>query len=177
MLGKSINRWILAIALLCGFGHTAGLAYAYGQNAQSDSWTYQSVYGSAKPANTTMHVRTTLSSRSSMPVASYGGAMTSGGTAGYGTTGQAVSPAIGKPSYTFKSTSSLVSTLGNPNPSIVRGTTVSRNSPNDFDEEEDPIGVVPDPTPVGDTPWLVMAVLAAGYIALRWLRRRNTAKA
>lgn len=173
MLGKSINKWVLAIALLCGFGHMADLAYAYGQNAQSDSWSYQSVYGSTK-ANSALHVRTTLSSRSAMPVASYGGTATSDGAAALGTTGSAVAPATSMPSYNFRSTSSLVSSLGNSNPSIIKGTTVSRTTSSfDWNEDDNPIGEVPDPLPIGETPWLIMAVLAAGYIAFRYLRRRN----
>ena len=36
-----------------------------------------------------------------------------------------------------------------------------------------PIGEVDDPVPVGDTPWLLMLLLAAGYIGFRYIRQRK----
>lgn len=41
----------------------------------------------------------------------------------------------------------------------------------DDPDEDDPAGVVPDPMPIGDAPWLFLLLLAAGYTVCRvvWL--------
>lgn len=41
-------------------------------------------------------------------------------------------------------------------------------------EEDDPSGVVPDPTPIGDAPWWMMFLLAAAYSAFRYRKKSLT---
>jgi hypothetical protein len=43
----------------------------------------------------------------------------------------------------------------------------------DFGEEDLPIGTLSE-QPVGDTPWVIMLLLAAGYIAFRQRRLRKS---
>lgn len=79
-----------------------------------------------------------------------------------------------KQTYQFKSTSAFIdpSRLG---ASYAREEAVLCSS--SWDEPgENPVGEVDDPMPIGDTPWLIMAVLAAGYIAIRRVRKRAHAR-
>lgn len=51
---------------------------------------------------------------------------------------------------------------------------VRKDWPTTPGEEDDPAGVVPDPTPIGDAPWWLMFLLAAAYSAFRHIRQRTT---
>ena len=79
------------------------------------------------------------------------------------------------PTYQFRTTSAYISTSGGSEPyNPMSGPGGPRRglawtTPG---LDDDPIGTVPDPAPVGDTPWLLMLLLAAGYIAFRSIRRR-----
>lgn len=78
------------------------------------------------------------------------------------------------PIYQFRTTSVLIPTQdqsesaawmpGNSRPRRVDG----------WSDEDDPTGVVPDPTPIGDAPWWLMFLLAAAYSAFRHFRQRTT---
>ena len=79
------------------------------------------------------------------------------------------------PAYQFRSTSVYIASSGeseSDNPLLGSGLS-RRTSPWDWSEEDDPIGEVPDPLPVGDSPWCLMLLLAAAYIAFRRLRQRK----
>lgn len=79
------------------------------------------------------------------------------------------------PTYQFRSTSMYITSSGeseSDNPLLGSGRS-RRTSPWDWGEEDDPIGEVPDPLPVGDSPWCLMLLLAAAYIAFRRLRQRK----
>ena len=79
------------------------------------------------------------------------------------------------PTYRFRTTSAYISASGASEPyrpMFSPGGPRRSIFDDDPGEEDDPSGVVPDPAPVGDTPWLLMLLLAAGYIAFRSIRRR-----
>lgn len=71
------------------------------------------------------------------------------------------------PSYHFRTTSSMAPVVGETSYITTTYTPIGGSRPqktNGFnDAEDDPIGVVPDPTPVGE-PMAVLLVLALGYV-------------
>ena len=86
------------------------------------------------------------------------------------------SPSVAMPTYRFHSTSVLIPTQdqsesaawmpGNSRPRRVDG----------WSEEDDPIGVLPDkedPMPIGDTPWILMLLLTAGYYLIKRYRTKK----
>jgi len=81
------------------------------------------------------------------------------------------------PTYQFRTTSAYISASGASEPyNPMSGPSGPRRvfSWTTPGYEDDPLGTVPDPVPVGDSPWCLMLLLAAGYIAFRSLRRRVT---
>ena len=73
------------------------------------------------------------------------------------------------PTYQFQSTSSYapsgrvrVYAPGAVSPSFSRRRNDGWGEPTD---EDNPIGEIPDPTPVGDVPWFFMLLLIGGYFA------------
>ena len=77
------------------------------------------------------------------------------------------------PTYQFRTTSAYISTSGASEPyNPMSGPSGPRRGLINPGADDNPIGEVPDPAPVGDTPWLLMLLLAAGYIAFRSIRRR-----
>ncbi len=77
--------------------------------------------------------------------------------------------------YRFRSTSIYLPQDGGYNRASTSASYTSRPRKSIWDDEEpedDPIGTVPDATPVGDTPWLLMVFAAIAYIAFRRYRRR-----
>ncbi len=131
---KMKNRFIrhVLILLLCGFCHTAALAYGYDRNDQSKAWGYQPIY----------------------------------------TTSSAM------PSYQFRSTSVYLTSSGhtasyvpgqqNNGPRRIRLSDPFEGEPG---EDDDPTGVVPDPAPLGDTPWLFMLILIATFYSIKGASR------
>lgn len=81
------------------------------------------------------------------------------------------------PSYQFRSTSAYIHASGGAtdNPLFRPGGPRRATLWDDMTDDDDPTGVVPDddPAPVGDTPWLLMLLLAAGYVAYRAKNRRK----
>ena len=78
------------------------------------------------------------------------------------------------PSYHFRTTSSMAPVVGETSYITTTYTPIGGSRPqktNSWDdpEDEDPIGVLPDPTPVGE-PLAVLLVLALGYVV--WKRRQ-----
>ncbi len=71
------------------------------------------------------------------------------------------------PTYRFRTTSAYISTSGASEPyrPMFSPGGPRRSVFDDPGEDDNPTGEVPDPVPVGDTPWLLMLLLAAGYIA------------
>ena len=81
------------------------------------------------------------------------------------------------PSYHFRTTSSMAPVVGETSYITTTYTPIGGSRPRKTetsgswtspDDEDDPIGVVPDPTPVGE-PLVVLLVLAVGYVV--WKRR------
>ena len=74
------------------------------------------------------------------------------------------------PTYRFRTTSAYISASGASElyrPMFSSGSPQKSIFDDDPGEEDDPSGVVPDPAPVGDTPWLFLLLLAAGYTVCR----------
>lgn len=80
------------------------------------------------------------------------------------------------PTYQFRTTSTYISASGGPEPyNPLSGPSGPRRGL--FNPTgDDPIGTVPDPAPIGDTPWIFMLILAAGYVTFRYLHRRKMKK-
>lgn len=71
------------------------------------------------------------------------------------------------PSYQFKTTSAYVFTSGKCyQPVGIRENRMLRSIFDEPGEDDDPTGVVPDPVPLGEVPWLIMLLLAAGYLTI-----------
>lgn len=142
-----IKRWIIAMVILYSFGYTEAFAYGFDRNAQSASWGYQPVYGSTTTGN------------------SYG-------TTPYGSAAKSPSTTM---DYQFRSTSAYRSTLAEERNYSRLDIFGARRSGSSWWEEE-PSGpgmgeVEEELVPVGDTPWWLMLMLAAGYIAFRSRKR------
>ena len=130
MISTRRIRWVIALLLLWGLGHTAAFAYGYDQNAQFRDWGYQPL----------------SKSPSASSVASV-------------------------PTYQFHTTSIYItSSEESYSPSSIHNGPRRAYAWNDWSDEDDEIGTVTKTTPLGDTPWLFMVLLAAGYSALRILR-------
>ena len=100
--------------------------------------------------------------------ASFGNVNNSGMLGGKSVTAHEVE---GCPTYNFQTTSRYVSTeYGS---STGMGMQRVRRSSSPWDTSDDEIGVVPDPTPVGEP--IALLVMAIGYVILRWRRRRISA--
>ena len=84
-----------------------------------------------------------------------------------------------QPTYRFRSTSIYLHDTDKPEADAAAGRLPISGRPrrdpaNPFDPNpDDPIGVVEDPTPVGDTPWLFLLLLSAGYLIYRKVQRRE----
>ena len=77
------------------------------------------------------------------------------------------------PQYQFHTTSAFISASGESN--MMKGNNGLRGtSPWDDEDPGGPaIGEVEDNQPIGDTPWLLMFLLSAGYIAFRARSRKD----
>lgn len=137
---KMKNRFVryVLMLLLCGVCHTVAFAYEYNRSTQTKSWGYQSTY---QPT-----YQSTYQSASQ----------------------KTFDPNVAEPTFRFRTTSTYINSSGD---NDLGGQLSGLSGPRRmsmWDEEDDPIGVVPDPvTPVGDTPWCLMLLLVAGYIAFR----------
>ena len=158
-------RYVLMLWMLCGVCHTPSVAYADNRTPQSaSSWGYQPLHSV---------------SASQVHVVGCGGGA-GGGIAGNGGSAYraSYSPASASvampsmPSYNFQTTSAYRTNAGASAQPVVLAENAAYSSPFDPTDEDDPIGTV-TPQPVGDAPWLVMLLFAAGFIAFRYSRRRN----
>lgn len=125
--------------MLCGASYTLSIASAYDRNTSSQGWGYQPLQTSSSTTGYT---------------ASYGGTMTTGRVAE-------------RPTFHFQSTSILIS-HSDMEPMQMRGGNALLSSIWDDEPTEPGTGEVePEEvdTPVGDTPWLFLLLLIAGYLA------------
>ena len=152
--------------LLCGVSYTQSIASAYNRNSCSASWGYQPLHSVSSSMNTTV----------------YGGTVTACSTTKGTYSASSIHSGISsQPNYRFQSTSILINSMNMAGPRMIDliGDNMFLSGEDDDEDfpgiggDDNPIGEVPDPLPIGETPWLIMAVLAAGYIAIRYLRRRN----
>jgi len=141
-------RWVIAMLLMCVLSHTAAFAYGYNQSAQSKSWGYQSTY---QPTYQSTYQPTYQS-----------------------TPQKTFDPNAAEPTFRFRTTSTYITTSSDAGSDLFSGFSGPRRA-SMWDDigEDDPVGVVPDPVPVGDTPWWLMLLLVAGYIAFRSFRQRK----
>ena len=79
-----------------------------------------------------------------------------------------------QPTYRFRSTSVYLHDTDKPEADAGRLPISGRprRVGGGWNDEDNPIGEVPDPTPIGDTPWLFLLLLSAGYLAFRY-RKKN----
>ena len=125
--------------MLCGASYTLSIASAYDRNTSSQGWGYQPLQTSSSTTGYT---------------ASYGGTTTTGRVAE-------------RPTFHFQSTSILIS-HSDMEPMQMRGGNALLSSIFDDDPTGPGTGEVePEEvdTPVGDTPWLFLLLLIAGYLA------------
>ena len=160
---KMKNRFIrhVLILLLCGFCHTAAFAYGYDRNDQSKAWGYQPLYSTAASAQKTKVVGS-----------GFGHASTTTYQGIYSTARAAV-VATSAPAYTFRTTS-LYITSSDASESMYSAPTGSgplRTSSFDWNDDDNPLGEVDDPMPVGDTPWLFMLILIATFYSIKGASR------
>ena len=92
-----------------------------------------------------------------------------------------VNSTLSQPTYQFYSTSPYSSSV-----SVAKANSYGMNSkPRRLgsipdDDEDDEVGVVhpdrEDLMPIGDTPWILMLLLIAGYIFTRWYKTKKIAR-
>ena len=125
--------------LLCGVSYTQSIASAYERTSPSASWGYQPLQTSSSTTGYT---------------ASYGGTMTTGRMAE-------------RPTFHFQSTSILISHSDMEPMQMMGGNALLSSI---WDDEPTGPGtgeVEPEDMPVGDTPWLFLLLLIAGYLTYR----------
>ena len=82
------------------------------------------------------------------------------------------------PTYRFYTTSPYINTIAESRANSLDLNNRPRrtsSSPWEWSDDDNPIGEVDDPVPVGDTPWWLMLLLAAGYVAFR-SRKKSSIK-
>ena len=149
-------RYVLMLWLLCGASYTQSIASAYDRNTSSQGWGYQPL--------------------STMNGSNYH-AMTAPGTYGTTTTSRTTNNRLpGRsdfPVLRFRSTSAYADKFDMQSTPLMGGDVVLMGDPwgeptgpgtGEVEDEEDPM-------PIGDTPWLFMLILAAGYLAFRYRKK------
>lgn len=156
---NSKNHFIrhVLIVLLCSISPVVSFVTAAQTSPKYASWGYQPIQ-SIQPAGT----RTTT----------YGGTTYSKTTYGYGAmTGTIYTPFKGSMqdlNYQFGTTSAYIkATKSNPQRTNWSENTMYGSGWDEDPDEYDELGVVPDPVPVGDIPWLLILLFAVGYILSR----------
>lgn len=142
--------------MLCGVCHTQSVVSAATSTPQYASWGYRPLHSTAASAQTKV-------------VGSGFGHASATTYQGIYSTASAAVVATSAPTYSFRSTSVYIpAARGVGQPVILADHTTMRKSV--FDEpgeDDDPQGVVPDPAPLGDAPWLLLLLLVAGYVLFR----------
>ena len=145
--------------MLCGASYTLSVASAYDRTSPSASWGYQPLQTSSSTTGYT---------------ASYGGTMTTGRVYSASSLHSSLAE---KPTFHFQSTSILIS-----HPDMERMQMMGGNAllSSIWDEEPDGPGmgevVEEDPMPIGDTPWILMLLLTAGYYLIKRYRTKKIAR-
>ena len=163
-----LYRCIIAVLILCGSSYTVSTAHAYEQNAQSDSWSYRQAYGSGVSSSP---IR---SSSAGYQISSGVPAVTGSSYKGNSVYGNAFNTTFSedvRPDYSFRSTSSYAPASSAPVYSAPQNGPRRERSTFSWDEPDDnPIGTVTNPTPVGEP--LILLLLAVLYAVILRLRAR-----
>ena len=154
-------RYVLMLWLLCGACYTQSVASAATYTPQYASWGYKPLYSTAAT-----QTRVVGSGHAGHSGATYQGI--------YSTANAAV-VATSVPTYTFRTTSLYITSSGKSGSMYSAPTGSGPLRTSSWTDEDDPIGQVPD-VPIGDAPWLILLLLAAGYIAFRVLYRTQGQK-
>ena len=149
-------RYVLMLWMLCGASYTLSIASAYDRNTSSQGWGYQPL--------------------STMNGSNYH-ATTAPGTYGTTTSRTTKNPLSGRPDFPvlrFRSTSAYADKFDMQSRPLMMGGDVVLMGDIWTEGPTGPgTGEVEDPTPVGDTPWLFLLLLATGYLIYRKVQRRE----
>lgn len=142
--------------MLCGVCHTQSVVSAATYTPQYASGGYRPLYSTAASAQTKV-------------VGSGFGHASATTYQGISSTASAAVVATSAPTYSFRSTSVYIpAARGVGQPVVIADNTPRRSIWDDEPgEDDDPQGVVPDPAPLGDAPWLLLLLLVAGYVLFR----------
>ena len=142
--------------MLCGASYTLSIASAYNRTSPSASWGYQPLHGSTMSVNSSVYRGTPA-----------------GGTTitGTYTPASVQSGLFSKPTYRFHTTSAYLdaSNVGGTRILMSEGG-MMRSGWGDPNDDDDPIGSL-KPTPVGDIPFVMMALMAGIYVI--WKKKRK----
>lgn len=140
--------------MLCGVCHTQSVVSAATSTPQYASWGYRPLHSTAASAQTKV-------------VGSGFGHASATTYQGIYSTASAAVVATSAPTYSFRSTSVYIPAARGVGQPVVLAEGAAYSPPFDPTDEDDPIGTVPDPAPLGDTPWLLLLLLVAGYVLYR----------
>lgn len=149
-------RCVLLLWMLCGVCHTQSVVSAATSTPQYASWGYRPLHSTAASAQTKV-------------VGSGFGHASATTYQGIYSTASAAVVTTSAPTYSFRSTSVYIpAARGVGQPVVIADNTPRRSIFDDEPgEDDDPTGVVPDPAPLGDAPWLLLLLLVAGYVLYR----------
>lgn len=147
-------RCVLMLWMLCGVCHTQSVVSAATSTPQYASWGYRPLHSTAASAQTKV-------------VGSGFGHASATTYQGIYSTASAAVVATSAPTYSFRSTSVYIPAARGVGQPVVLAEGAAYSPPFDPTDEDDPIGTVPDPAPLGDTPWLLLLLLVAGYVLYR----------
>lgn len=149
-------RYVLMLWLLCSACYTQSVVSAATYTPQYASWGYRPLYSTAASAQT------------KVVGGGFGHASATTYQGIYSTASAAV-VATSAPTYSFRSTSVYIpAARGVGQPVVIADNTPRRSIWDDEPgDDDDPTGVVPDPAPLGDAPWLLLLLLVAGYVLFR----------
>ena len=141
--------------MVCGVCHTQSVASAATYTPQAaSSWGY-------KPLHSV--------SASQVHGGGAGGGIAGNGGSAYRASYSPASAPMSMPSmpsYNFQTTSAYRINAGASAQPVILAENAAYSSPFDPSDEDDPIGTV-TPQPVGDAPWLILLLFAAGYAFFR----------
>lgn len=140
--------------MLCGVCHTQSVASAATYTPQyASSWGYRPLHSTA-----TTQTKVVGSGFGHASATTYQGI--------YSTANAAVA-ASSVPAYTFRTTSLYITSSGASGSMYSAPTGSGPLRTSSWTDEDNPIGEVPDPAPLGDAPWLLLLLLVAGYVLFR----------
>ena len=153
-------RYVLMLWMVCGASYTQSVASAATYTPQyASSWGYRPLYSTAASAQT------------KVVGSGFGHASATTYQGNYSTASAAV-VATSAPTYSFRSTSVYIPAARGVGQPVVLTENAAYSSPFDPTDDDDPTGVVPDPAPLGDAPWILFALLILAYAGIK-LRKKS----